>query len=268
MNTLENVKEKFEAMGARLIVTPADQIRPRMRPRDYRVDIVQRRRHECYHLILGERALDLDFRVRDLRKSERHLVLQVLRRYSQEERETYLCGHDERHWFVAGVPNGIGQVNDAKQASKPKAVQEREQQLRLKGKKKHRRKNEAFIRQGEWFFVPDTRFDAGNLPVLWKEPIRRGRGSPHVVEFLCRAGGERVYVCRSYPNGISEKSYKELIERKPAMRSAGWRVMVRDAAVYARGCIRHKDHATVKLNGWHRVYVNGEIMPEPMAFLD
>ena len=34
--------------------------------------------------------------------------------------------------------------------------------------------------------------------------------------------------------------------------------MYRDANVYARGRVRHPDHKTIFLNGWHRVLMNTE----------
>ena len=47
--------------------------------------------------------------------------------------------------------------------------------------------------------------------------------------------------------------------------------MVRDAGVYARGTVRHPDHATITLPFWHRVLINTETQSRTMAnvaFLD
>jgi hypothetical protein len=45
--------------------------------------------------------------------------------------------------------------------------------------------------------------------------------------------------------------------------------MTRDARVYAKGRITHRDHKTVILKGWHRVYLNNEVVDQRfMAFLD
>jgi hypothetical protein len=47
--------------------------------------------------------------------------------------------------------------------------------------------------------------------------------------------------------------------------------MRRDAFVYVRGRIRHPDHRTVVLHGWHRVVMNTESQSKAMrnvAFLD
>jgi hypothetical protein len=47
--------------------------------------------------------------------------------------------------------------------------------------------------------------------------------------------------------------------------------MRRNASVYVRGHIRHADHKTIILHGWHRVLMNTENQAKAMrnvAFLD
>ena len=47
--------------------------------------------------------------------------------------------------------------------------------------------------------------------------------------------------------------------------------MTRDPELYARGAVRHPDHATIVLRGWHRVVMNTEQSARAMqhvAFLD
>jgi hypothetical protein len=47
--------------------------------------------------------------------------------------------------------------------------------------------------------------------------------------------------------------------------------MVRDPELFARGTVRHPDHATIELNGWHRVVMNTENRARAMrhvVFLD
>jgi hypothetical protein len=47
--------------------------------------------------------------------------------------------------------------------------------------------------------------------------------------------------------------------------------MRRDPDLYVRGAMRHPDHATVVLHGWHRVYLNTESQARAMShvvFLD
>jgi hypothetical protein len=80
-----------------------------------------------------------------------------------------------------------------------------------------------------------------------------------------------VYVCRQFPNGLTEKEYQQYVRERPERARLGWRVMVRDAGVYARGTVRHRDHATITLPFWHRVLMNTETQSRTMAnvaFLD
>lgn len=47
--------------------------------------------------------------------------------------------------------------------------------------------------------------------------------------------------------------------------------MRRDMAIFARGTVRHSDHATITLPFWHRVLMNTETQTRTMAkvaFLD
>jgi hypothetical protein len=88
------------------------------------------------------------------------------------------------------------------------------------------------------------------------------------MEHAFRQGGETVYVNRTHPNGLTEAEYRALPEKK---RRGSWQKMVRDAAVYAKGAVRHPDHATVVLPVWHRVLMNTEQRARAMqhvAFLD
>ena len=44
-----------------------------------------------------------------------------------------------------------------------------------------------------------------------------------------------------------------------------------DPEVYVRGTVKHRDHATIRLDGWHRVELNTETQAAAMsrvAFLD
>ena len=57
----------------------------------------------------------------------------------------------------------------------------------------------------------------------------------------------------------------------PSKQRSGWRQMVRDAGLYAKGSVRHPDHNTIVLHGWHRVLMNTEQSARAMrhvAFLD
>jgi hypothetical protein len=228
---------------------------------------------EVFHIFIDPQDAP-EICVLDLQPADRHLLLMT--RNGDGEKRKFLMGHDERHWFVAAIPESasVGTVRQAKEALKPPEVQAR--QVGLKAKQRSRRKNAAYVRQGEWFFVPALDFEPDPLRVLRNERLVRGRGKPHVAEFCYREGGQTVYVCAKYPNGVDGIEYARIrkLERetKPADRTSGWRVMRRDAEVYCRGRVRHADHRTIDLGRhWHRVLLNTERNARAMrhvAFLD
>ena len=90
-----------------------------------------------------------------------------------------------------------------------------------------------------------------------------------MCEQLYRFGGETVYVSGKAPNGLTETEYRQLSD---ADRSRwNWRVMRRNPKVFVRGRVRHSDHATVTLDGWHEVFSNTEHLSKAMqnvVFLD
>jgi hypothetical protein len=161
-------------------------------------------------------------------------------------------------------------VKDAMQALKP--VQVLKAQAGLRRKERNRRKNRATLRQGEWFFIPVPELDPHPDHIIRNEPIRRGSGSPHMVEEVNRRGGRTVFVCRKHPNGVDEKTYNRLLAEDPDRRSWGWQSMKRDMDVFGRGKVTHRDHQTITLNGWHRILANTEVeawfMTETLVFLD
>ena len=130
----------------------------------------------------------------------------------------------------------------------------------------------AYRRQGEWFFLPVPGFAVDEKLVLPNEPLRRGNGGkPHWADFCYRTGGETVYVCSRHPNGVTEAQYKGILADSTKAKGWGWRTMQRNPGVYVRGRIRHADHATITLHGWHRVLMNTEGQSKAMknvAFLD
>lgn len=181
----------------------------------------------------------------------RHLLLMVR---DGRWKNKFLLGHDERHWFASAVPgDSIRDVRTAIESLRPHEVDP-----------------DGTIRQGEWFFVP---MSAGKVDVIHRnEPLSRGGGSkPHMCEEIARMGGEDVMVSAAHPSGVPIAAYDDMIRANPAAQRQNWRRMVRDAAVYARGKVRHPDHKTIHLDGWHRVYLNREHEARharQIAFLD
>lgn len=220
---------------------------------------------------------DADLSVLDLQPRDRHLLLMVRRPPLQPGRKAandkFLCGHDERHWFVAGIPEGASAstVASAKQSLQPDVVRQLERATPSRRVRRGGRKTANFLRQGEWFFIPAPEAAVNEKLALRNEPLSRGRGKPHRCELLYRWGGVTVYVCSRYPSGIEESERRELLLRNPEAAQWRWRVMRRNPVVYVRGRVTHPDHATIRLDGWHRVEMNTEHRSRAMAsiaFLD
>jgi hypothetical protein len=166
----------------------------------------------------------------------------------------------------------VGTVRAAKEALKPAEVRAAQARQGLRAEAGNRRKNAAYRRQGEWFFLPAPDLKVDEALVLHDEPITRGNGGkPHWCDFCYRTGGETVYVSMQRPGGIPEADYRRLLEDRPEASNWRWRVMRRNAEVYVRGRVRHADHRTITLRGWHRVLMNTESQSRAMqnvAFLD
>jgi hypothetical protein len=205
-------------------------------------------------LARGERV---EYEVVDIRPDVRHLLLLGRR---EGKKEKYLCGHDERHWFVCAVPGAsVSGVVNAMESLQPPLVR-RAVNVNLKRQKTRlSRRNEAFVRQGEWFFIPEPNLVVPAWLVLRNEPLSRGGGGkPHMCQFMFRTGGTTVMVCTQRPAGLTTAQYAALVRSNPKALNWGWRQMVREPSVYVRGRVWHSDHKTVVLEGWHRVAMNTE----------
>ena len=263
------LEAKFAAMGARVKMATAS------RGRNFAVDIQRDRAGEFFEFRLQEsRRTATEITVLSLDVQDRHLLLLVRSHEGELKKERFLCGHDEREWFVAAVPGNASTVTQAKDALQPRLVQRKVVSAGVPRRQRHWRKNAAFRRQGEWFFVSVSEWNRGPINenlILRNEPIRRSGGKPHIVEELYRTGGERVYVSPERPNGLREAEYQRLLGQRPSAAKWNWRVMQRNAFVFARGAVRHPDHATIRLPDWHQVVLNTEQEAPSMrsvAFLD
>ena len=276
MNT-QPIESGFAQVGARVKVR---EIASRWRqgdrswidPTDYSLDIQRDGNGEFFELRVPTHLSDtLDVTVMQSEPKQRHLLLFVRKPGDKPRLDRFLCGHDERELFVAAVPGGASSVRQAMDALQPAPVRQALASHKVSVKKRYARKNRAFRRQGEWFFVPEPSLVVDDKLVLRNEPLRRGAGKPHMVEQLFRTGGETVYVSSKHPNGLLPAAYKRLLKTDPSAARWGWRMMRRDMGVYARGAVSHADHATITLPFWHRVMMNTETQSRTMrnvAFLD
>src|SRR5687767_11853664 len=91
------IREKFEKLGARaqVIVDPDSA--------EFVVNVLRDKHGEYFQVRHGDRA---SVTVLDVRPKDRHLLLMARtgERTEDVSRSKFLCGHDERHWFVAAVP--------------------------------------------------------------------------------------------------------------------------------------------------------------------
>lgn len=262
MNT-ESIARQFAQMGARFRAVQPDLTSFRRRTIDYTLDLTHDKRGQIFELCATpDRLSGLDVQVLQCGKAERHLLLLVK---TGETKDRFLCGHDEREWFVAAVPGIASTVVQAKLALQPDGVRNAADQAGLSTRERIRRHNRAFLRQGEWFFVPAPGLRVDPKLVLKNEPIRRGAGKPHMVAEVFRTGGERILICNRHPNGVSETEYKSILATTPGAANWGWQRRVRNAAVFARGSVRHRDHATLTLHDWHQVLMNTESNTRQMA---
>jgi hypothetical protein len=290
MRTL--VERKFEEMGARVRIRRASAaatvrrspsragVRNPPVPSRFEIDVDTDRRGEIFDLYVPE---GIELEVLDVHQQDRHLLLMTR---DGEVKARFLCGHDERHWFAAAIPEAtpVTTVEAAREALKPEPVRQATRTLRRK--ERARRRTDAYVRQGEWFFVPRPEFESLKRPVLKDEPILRSRESkPHVAAEAVRFGGETVYVPQipgreatgdrrreleeRYGAGVDEAEMRELSREHP---SWGWRNVVRNPQLFVRGTLRHRDHATIDLGTtWHEVLMNTEPQAKASAhvvFLD
>jgi hypothetical protein len=221
------IRQAFEAIGADLIVESAGNV--------FEIDVRETAGREAF-LLQYPLSEGITAEALDVKPKHRHLVLDVSG-WRLPISGRYLCGHDEQHWFVASLPISprTTTVRGALEALKPAAVLRAQKRLGVKHRR-HRRKTLAYVRQGEWFFLPRPMMHVGDLAVQNGQLMREG-AKPHRVEWLYR------------PDGSDE--------------------------TFARGAVSHPDHETIRLQVWHRVVQNTEVRLDPveesftrMAFLD
>jgi hypothetical protein len=92
-----------------------------------------------------------------------------------------------------------------------------------------------------------------------------------MCQYLYRTGGQAVFVCPRYPQGVTAQQYRQLLLEHKVARRWHWSSRVVNAGVYVRGRISHADHKTVVLNDWHQVVMNTERLApgaQNVVFLD
>lgn len=254
--TPAHLTRSFGRLGMRIKAAPmpAPAWRTQIVPK-FDLDVSRDRHGEFFLLRVGQEQPD--FLALDVQPDLKQLLLLAR---SGEDKQKFLCGFDERHLFTAAVPGqSIRSVRDAMSALKPAFVRAQEQREGVRAKDRLRRHNAASLRQGEWFFIPAPELVVPAERIHRHEPLSRGMGSkPHLCTEAARIGGEVVWVCSRFPGGVTESRYRQYIQSRPESRGWNWQQRYRNPELYVRGEVRHKDHATIHLNIWHRVLMNTE----------
>ena len=117
----ESLKRQFAGIGARVKVGEVKVVRSgivRMRF-DAGINISVDAQGEFFDIKIDSED-PRDYRVIDLRSEQRHLLLM-----SEIDKAKFLCGFDERHWFVCAVPGeGVTSVRSAMEALQPAEVRQ------------------------------------------------------------------------------------------------------------------------------------------------
>ena len=150
-------------MGARVKFQTLRPARWSRRTMPFTVDVKRFGRNEFFELRVEE-GVDVNFKVLQIDPADRHMLLMAEEpRFNEKtgqkmtpNQSRFLVGHDERHWFAAGIGSAVSTVKAAKDSLKPTEVRELEHGV--KSKSRHDRRNEVRVRQGEWFFIPDPTF--------------------------------------------------------------------------------------------------------------
>src|SRR5688572_25889944 len=168
----KQIESKFAEMGARLKVQEVPSWRSESdrqwnKLADFAVDIRSDGTGEFFELRVPTHLREtLDVSVAQAEPKQRHLLLFVRKSGDKSQLDRFLCGRDEREWFVAAVPGGASSVRQAMDALQPTAVRDALARTHVSSRKRYARKNRAFRRQGEWFFVPEPSFVADEKLIL------------------------------------------------------------------------------------------------------
>ncbi len=117
MTDINVISKSFAEIGARAKVAVVQK--PDRSDRPVVIDVKKDKKGEYFDI----RIVDIiELFVLDEQPADRHLLLMA--RDPKNPKAKFLCGHDERHWFTAAIPENsrASTVIGAKQALKPKEL--------------------------------------------------------------------------------------------------------------------------------------------------
>lgn len=169
-----SVEKGFEELGVRVKVTRVPKPRSPLETSPVKVDVGRDRDGD---LFLIDRPWNVRLSVPDVDAGDRHLLLVAEQPRAGVSR--FLCGHDERAWFVAAVPeiHEVRTVDAARDALKPDEVWAEIRAHDLPRDQWNLRCTAAFLRQGEWFFLPRPWIKVQWRDVLRDDPSRAAAAS-------------------------------------------------------------------------------------------
>src|SRR5689334_115254 len=127
MNAIQ-LKSKFAAMGARMKVREIPSRwrqgdRSWIQPKEFAMDLRRDGHGQFFELRVPTHLNEsLEITVMQAMPEKRHLLLAVRNTEGKPQLDRFLCGHDEREWFVAAVPGGASSVRQAMDALQPESV--------------------------------------------------------------------------------------------------------------------------------------------------
>jgi len=182
------------------------------------------------------------------KETARHFI--ITRKTSGRARH-FLMGVDERQLFIAQLNTGVTNIIEAKKQLGNTVLFHEGARKMTPG------------RQGEWFFVEATKeqedilnllLDKKRIFVLEKESIGKHagkpKGNPHIADELVVLPDKEKIIVEAQSSKWANKN-KDLSVVKPIYS-------IRKKEVFVRGCVRHKDHKTIKYTKWHQVILNNE----------
>lgn len=128
MSTItESIEKKFSAMGAKVSFAGPRKSRRLLSGeslQNFSINISDGK-------FVINKSEDVNLQIAYLDKEGRHLLLiasipNIARPGLPGETQRYLCGHDERDWFTCAIPTVAKNINEAKEALKPKELIELE----------------------------------------------------------------------------------------------------------------------------------------------
>jgi len=200
-----------QAIGAELNVSSGGPTTGSRHPsssrytQDFTLDIAEQKGRESILCSYNGGSHTLEMLAVDVEPDLRHLLLLAKPLDRHAEKRKFLCGHDERHWFVAAIPRlsmwQQSRCNGILSLLQPSLTTANRVKQRVNA-----RHNAGYLRQGNGSFCPCRILLHLILPQLQDEPIRRGpETSPGRTSLSLRR--TRVYVHHTYPNGLTEKEY-------------------------------------------------------------